>query len=349
MSDTTDPQPLPPAVAREVPPPAGSAARVPLERWRDRLSLPLVVAPMFRVSGTALVGAVCRAGAIGAFPTANCRSADELADWLRTIRDDLQDFEQRHGRRAAPFAPNLIVHRSNPRVPGDLRALLAAGVELVIASVGSPRDVIGPLHDAGCMVFTDVASLRHAQRAVEAGADGLILLAAGAGGQTGWANPFAFARAVRAFYDGPIVMAGGIADGRSLFAARALGCDLGYMGTRFIASEESMAAPEYKRMLVDSTLDDVLLTSAITGLPTSILRPSLLAVGLDPENLPARGAIDVSSDISVEARERPHAKKWKDIWSAGHSVSGVRRVAPAAAIVAELCEQYEAARRETCG
>lgn len=346
MTETPNPRPVRRAGPAE---PAGEPPRGPLARWQDRLSLPLVVAPMFRVSGTALVGAACRAGAIGAFPTANCRSAEELAHWLRTIREDLQDFEQAHGRRAAPFAPNLIVHRSNPRVPGDLRTLLAGGVELVIASVGSPRDVIGPLHDAGCLVFTDVASVRHAQRAVEAGADGLILLTAGAGGQTGWANPFAFAGAIRSFYDGPIVMAGGLADGRSLFAASALGCDLGYMGTRFIASEESMAVPEYKRMLVASTLDDVLLTSAITGLPTSILRPSLEAVGLDPENLPERGAIDVAADISVEAREQPRAKKWKDIWSAGHSVSGVPGVAPAAAIIAELRAQYEAARRAACG
>jgi nitronate monooxygenase len=319
-----------------------------LARWSGRLSLPLIAAPMFLVSGPALVGAACRAGVIGSFPTANCRSADDLGRWLREIREGLDAFEGETGRRAAPFAPNLIVHRSNPRVPDDLRAVIAAGAELVIASVGSPKDVVSPLHDAGCLVFADVASLRHAEKAIEAGADGLVLLAAGAGGQTGWANPFAFARAVRAFWHGPLVMAGGLSDGCALHAARALGCDLGYMGTRFIATDESLAADGYKRMLVDSTMDDVQLTTAFTGLATNMLRPSIAAAGLDPANLPARGAIDISKDISVEARERQGPKRWKEVWSAGHSVSGVRAVEPAATVVDRLRDEYARARAAGC-
>ena len=305
-----------------------------------RLALPLIAAPMFLVSGTALVSAACREGVIGAFPTANCRDAQELQRWLARIRADLDVFEGETGRRAAPFAPNLIVHRSNPRLADDLRAVIAAGAELVIASVGSPRDVVAPLHDAGCLVLADVASMRHAQRALEAGVDGLVLLAAGAGGQTGWANPFAFARAVRAIWDGPVVMAGGISDGCALRAARVLGCDLGYMGTRFIATEESAADPEYKRMLVASSIDDVLLTSAVTGLPTSMLRPSLAAAGLDPDRLPARGAIDVARDFSIEARERSGAKRWKNLWSAGHSVSGVRAVTSVRTLVEQTRREY---------
>ncbi len=319
------------------------ALRGTLARFQSRLSLPLIAAPMFLVSGTALVTAACRAGVIGAFPTANCRSADDLARWLAAIRADLDAFEQRSGRPAAPFAPNLIVHRSNPRLGADLRAVIAAGAQIVIASVGSPADVVAPLHDAGCLVFADVASLRHAHKAVGAGADGLVLLAAGAGGQTGWANPFAFARAVRAFWNGPMVMAGGIADGWALYAARALGCDLGYMGTRFIATEESAAAPAYKRMLVEATMDDVLLTSAFTGLPTSMLRPSIVAAGLDPQNLPVRGAIDIAKDISVEAAERPEAKRWKDVWSAGHSVSGVLGVPTVRELVERTALEYREA------
>ena len=331
-------------MAAEQPQPIRTQPRGVLARFGPRLSLPLIAAPMFLVSGTALVTAACRAGVIGAFPTANCRSAEELERWLAAIRADLDAFEQAGGRRAAPFAPNLIVHRSNPRLAADLRTVIAAGAEIVIASVGSPREIVAPLHDAGCLVLADVASMRHAEKAIEAGADGRILLAAGAGGQTGWANPFAFARAVRAVWDGPMVMAGGIADGWALYAARALGCDLGYMGTRFIATLESAAAPAYKRMLIDATMDDIVLTSAFTGLPTSMLRPSIVAAGLDPRDLPARGAIDIARDISVEAREQPDAKRWKDIWSAGHSVSGVHALTTTQELVERTAREYREAR-----
>ena len=314
----------------------------PLARFSGRLSLPLIAAPMFLVSGPALVTAACRAGVVGSFPTANCRTVDQLGAWFDQMRADLDDFEQASGRRAAPIAPNLIVHKSNPRVADDLRAVIAAKTELVIASVGSPKDIVAPLHDAGCLVLADVASMRHAEKAIEAGADGLILLTAGAGGQTGWANPFAFARAVRAIWDGPLVMAGGIADGQALHAARVLGCDLAYMGTPFIATEESMAPQAYKEMLVGSRLDDVLLTRAFTGLETNMLRPSIVAAGLDPDNLPARGGIDITKDINPVERERPGARRWKDVWSAGHSVSGVDAVRPVAEFVAKVKKDYAA-------
>jgi len=330
--------------------PAGAMAlRAPLDRFSGRLSVPLIAAPMFLVSGPALVTAACREGVIGSFPTANCRSGEQLAQWLGEIRTGLDRFEQAAGRRAAPFCPNLIVHRSNPRVADDLRAVVAAGAEVVIASVGSPKDIVAPLHDAGCLVLADVASLRHAEKAIEAGVDGLVLLTAGAGGQTGWANPFAFTRAVRAIWDGPVVMAGGISDGEALFAARALGCDLGYMGTAFIATEESMAPPAYKRMLVASRLDDVVLTKAFTGLETNMLRPSILAAGLDPDDLPARGGIDISKDINPAERDRPGAKRWKDIWSAGHSVSGIDAVEPVDTLVRRTVAGYAAARARAAG
>lgn len=314
----------------------------------DRLSLPLIAAPMFLVSGPDLVVEACRAGVIGAFPTVNCRTVEELDAWLAEMKRRIGDAEQQAARRAAPLCPNVLVHPSNIRRDADVRTLVAHGVELVIASVGNPAPVIPALHDAGCRVFTDVASLRHAEKAIEAGSDGLVLLTAGAGGQTGWANPFAFVRAVRAMWDGQIVLAGGVSDGHALFAARALGCDLAYMGTRFIATRESMAAARYKDMLVNARLDDVLLTKALTGLETNILRPSLLAAGLDPDNLPARGSIDVSKDIDRGAREQAEkggARRWKDIWSAGHSVSGVGDVPPVAELVARTAAEYAAARR----
>jgi len=312
---------------------------------RDRLRLPLIAAPMFLVSGPALVTAACRAGVVGSFPTANCRTVEELDAWLAGMVDDAKRAADSEGRAPAPWCPNLIVHRSNPRVPEDLAAVLRHKAEIVITSVGSPEPVMQPLKDAGCLVLADVASVRHAEKAVAAGVDGLVLLTAGAGGQTGWANPFAFVRAVRAFWDGMVVMAGGMADGHAVAAAQALGCDLAYMGTKFIATRESLAKDAYKQMLVSSRLDDVLLTRAFTGLETNMLRPSIEAAGLDPDNLPVRGKIDISKDINAAERERPDAKRWKDIWSAGHSVSGVVDVPSVAALVDRTATEYAAACR----
>src|SRR6202043_25757 len=249
------------------------------------------------------------------------------------------------GKPAAPVCPNLIVHRSNARLAQDLQGLLRHKPEIVITSVGSPAPVLALLHDSGALLFADVASIRHAERAVAAGADGLVLLTAGAGGQTGWLNPFVFVRAVRAFFDGPIVLAGGIGDGHALRAAQALGCDLAYMGTKFIATNESMADARYKEMLVASSADDIVLTRAFTGLETNMLRPSIAAAGLDPDNLPVRGAIDIAKDINAAERDKrdsegPDAKRWKDIWSAGHSVSGVSDVPSVAELVERTAAEY---------
>jgi len=310
----------------------------------SRLRLPLIAAPMFLVSGPALVKAASRAGIIGSFPTANCRTVDELDRWLADMGEDQKRAADETGRAPAPFCPNLIVHRSNTRVLDDLAAVLRHKVELVITSVGSPEPVLKPLKDAGCLVLADVASVRHAEKAVAAGVDGLVLLTAGAGGQTGWVNPFAFVRAVRKFWDGIVVMAGGMADGQAVAAAEMLGCDLAYMGTKFIATRESLAKDGYKEMLVKSRLDDVLLTRAFTGLETNMLRPSIAAAGLDPDNLPVRGSIDIAKDINASERERPDAKRWKDIWSAGHSVSGVADVPSVAELVARTADEYAAAK-----
>jgi nitronate monooxygenase len=295
---------------------------------------------MFLVSGVDLVSAACNAGIVGSFPTANCRSAEQLDHWMTEIGQRIDSAQQASGRVAAPVCPNLIVHRSNTRLADDLAVLLRHKPELVITSVGTPTPVIGPLHDIGARVLVDVASVMHAEKAVAAGADGLVLLTAGAGGQTGWLNPFAFVRAVRQFYQGPLVLAGGMSDGHALRAALALGCELAYMGTRFIATRESMASDGYKSMLVSSSADDILLTRAFTGLQTNMLRPSIVAAGLDPDNLPARGEIDISKDISVEGREANRPKRWKDIWSAGHSVSGVQEVLSTAEVVAQTEREF---------
>jgi nitronate monooxygenase len=314
----------------------------PLARFRDRLSLPLIAAPMFLVSGVDLVVAACRNGVIGSFPTVNCRSPEQLDAWLGDIESQLRRYSDDSGKLAAPICPNLIVHRSNARLEQDLQVLLRHKPEMVITSVGSPAPVLAPLHDKGVLVFADVASIRHAERAIAAGADGLVLLTAGAGGQTGWLNPFVFVRAVRALFDGPIVLAGGIGDGHALRAAEVLGCDLAYMGTKFIATRESMADARYKEMLVASSADDILLTTAFTGLQTNMLRPSIAAAGLDPDDLPQRGAIDIGKDIDIGARENRPAR-WRDIWSAGHSTSGVTGVLSVAELVARTVAEYRAA------
>jgi nitronate monooxygenase len=314
----------------------------PLSRFRDRLGLPLIAAPMFLVSGVELVVAACRNGVIGAFPTVNCRSPEQLEEWLGEIEGRLRRHADESGKQTAPVCPNLIVHRSNARLAQDLKVLLRHKPEIVITSVGSPAPVLAPLHDAGALVFADVASIRHAERAVAAGADGLVLLTAGAGGQTGWLNPFVFVRAVRAFFAGPLVLAGGVSDGHALRAAQALGCDLAYMGTRFIATRESMADIRHKEMLVASSADDILLTTAFTGLQTNMLRPSIIAAGLDPDDLPAHGTIDIGKDIDVGTRENRPAR-WRDIWSAGHSTSGVTEVLAVDELVARTLGEYRAA------
>jgi len=298
---------------------------------------------MFLVSGVDLVSAACAAGVIGAFPTVNCRTSDELENWLTEIETRLAKAADEGRGPVAPWCANLIVHRSNARLKDDLAVLLRHKPDVVITSVGSPAPVVEPLHGAGTLVLADVATIRHAERAVAAGADGLVLLTAGAGGQTGWLNPLAFVRAVRAFFDGPVVLSGGVSDGAALLAAQAMGCDLAYMGTKFIATHESLAKPAYRDMLVQAGADDVLLTRAFTGLDTNMLKPSIVAAGLDPDNLPARGTIDIGKDISIESREKQPAR-WRDVWSAGHSVSGVAAVVSVAELVSRTREEYDAAR-----
>lgn len=311
----------------------------------SRLRLPLIAAPMLRVSGPDLVAAACRSGVIGAFPTVNARGAGELDAWLTQIKARCTEAPG----PVAPVCPNIIMRRQ-ATLDEDLRVLIRHRVEMVIASVGSPEAVIQPLHDIGCLVFADVASIRHAEKALAAGADGLILLTAGAGGQTGWANPFAFVRAVRRMFDGPIVLSGGMSDGAALWAARTLGCDLGMMGTRFIATPESLGAKRYKAMLVDSRLDDVLLTQAFTGLDTNMLRPSIVAAGLDPQALQGKVSPERARELFSEHGQEAHGpKRWVDIWSAGHSVSGVDGVLPVDELVDVLAGEYARAQAQTAG
>jgi nitronate monooxygenase len=312
-----------------------------------RLRLPLIAAPMFKVSGPDLVIAACRQGVIGAFPTANAASPQGLDNWLTHITAALTAED-------APCCPNIIIHRAQAALAADIEAVRRHHIELVITSVGAPGPVIAPLHEAGCAVFADVATLAHARKAVQAGADGLVLLSAGAGGQTGWLNGLAFIRAVRAFYDGPVILAGGIADGAALWAAQAAGADLAYMGTKFIATDESLASPAYRDMLVQSSLDDIQLTRAFTGLPTNMLRPSITAAGLDPDKLDeqatperARESFGAARAMFEQSGAAPAPQRWRDIWSAGHAVSGVTAIQPVAHLIETTRQEYHAAMRRS--
>jgi nitronate monooxygenase len=302
------------------------------EAFAHRLTIPAIAAPMTAVSGPDLVIAACRNGVIGSFPTHNAATIDELDVWMRRISAALHGAE--NGGPGAPVAPNLVVHRTNSRLQADLDCLVRHGVELVITSVGSPKPVIAPLHGIGCRVFADVSSMAHVRRAVDAGVDGLVLLTAGAGGQTGWANPFAFVRAVRPHFDGPIVLAGGISDGASMLAAQALGADLVYLGTRFIATSESLAADDYRAALVEATLDDVKLSTRVGGIPASLLAGWL---AMDEE---------AAAQTDAEGFQQDRLLRNRTAWSAGHSVAGVDAIVPVAELISTITSQYERAQHE---
>lgn len=304
--------------------------------FMDRLAVPLLVAPMLRISGLELVLAATAAGVIGSFPTANCRSLEELDVWLTGLDEAAAAAKGRH----APYCPNLIMRRDPARLKAEIEVIARHRTEIVITSVGSPAAVVPTLQENGCLVLADVASVHHAKRAIEAGVDGLVLLTAGAGGHTGWANPFAFVRAIRDIFEGPIVLAGGLSDGVALKAATVLGCDLGSMGTRFIATHESLASAPYKQMLEQSTLDDVLLTRAFTGLPASFLRPSVVKVGLDPTDLDEAVSVQQARARFGGGAQGPVLQRWADLWSAGHSVSGVRLVQTVAETVKLIVSEF---------
>jgi len=300
-----------------------------------RLRVPVIGSPMFLVSNPELVIAQCRAGIVGAFPALNARPPQALDAWLMQIGEALRPRDaDRPPRPPAPYAVNLIVHPSNQRLQEDLATCARHRVPIVITSLQAPDAVVETVHGYGGIVLHDVTTLRHARRAAAAGVDGLILVCAGAGGHAGALSPFALAAEARAFFDGLLVLAGAISTGAGVLAARALGCDLAYMGTRFIASEESAAAPAYKQMIVDGQAADIVYTPAFTGVPGNYLKPSIRAAGLDPDDLPAAVPADFGGP-----------RRWKDIWGCGQGLGAISRVLPAAGIVAELATEYAEARR----
>lgn len=306
-----------------------------------RLSLPVIGSPMFIVSTPDLVIAQCKAGIVGSFPALNARPKEVLEDWLIRIKSELEAFAAANPTHpVAPFAVNQIVHQSNDRLDHDVDMCVKHKVPIIITSLRSPRQVIDRIHGYGGLVFHDIISVRHARKAVEEGVDGLILVCAGAGGHAGMLSPFALVQEIRAFYDGPIILSGAIANGRSILAAQALGADLAYIGTRFIATAEANADPGYKQMLVDSTASDIVYTSLFTGVHGNYLKPSVIAAGLDPEDLPTAD----KSKMNFGSGGNAKAKAWRDIWSAGQGTGDITDVPSVAALVERMKNDYEQAR-----
>ena len=306
--------------------------------FRNTLRLPVIAAPMFIVSGPDLVIAECLSGVVGAFPALNARAPETLDGWLTRIETALAAAKAADPeRRIAPYAVNQIVHVSNNRLAEDMETCVAHQVPIIITSLRPPGEVVRQAHSYGGVVFHDVTTVRHAEKALEAGVDGLILVCTGAGGHAGTLSPFALLGEVRRFFDGPIALAGAITTGDAILTAQAMGADLAYMGTRFIASAEANAAAGYKEMITTSAAADILYSPTFTGVHGNYLKPSIVAAGLDPDNLPA--ADKTSMDFSTTS-----AKAWRDIWGSGQGVGTICDAPPVADLVDRLAEEYRRAR-----
>ncbi|MGI9309576.1 MAG: NAD(P)H-dependent flavin oxidoreductase [Gammaproteobacteria bacterium] len=307
-----------------------------IEQIKSRLSIPAFAAPMFLISGPDLVIEACKAGIIGAFPTINARPVKILEEWFEGINAELSAAENENPGKVAPWAANLIVHRSNKRFEPDFELIQHYQPEIVITSLGSPERVADKVHGYGGLVFSDVNSIEFAQKAAARGADGLVLVCEGAGGHTGFMPAVEFLPAVREFFDGPIIVGGAISTGHDIRNIISLGADFAYMGTRFIATNECLASDNYKQMVVDATAEDIVLTAYFTGIPAHFLMPSIVQAGIDPAVLDqARGEIKFDD-------EENRSNAWKDIWSAGKGVQAIDSIQPVATLVTELKKQFQA-------
>lgn len=297
---------------------------------QGRLKIPAIASPMFLASGPDLVVETCKGGMIGTFPALNQRTTEGYGAWLEEIASRLYGVEG-----AAPFGINLIVHRSNSRVDADLEKTVEHKVPLVITSLGAVKDVVDAVHSYGGLVFHDVINARHAEKAAAAGVDGIIAVACGAGGHAGTLNPFALISEIRSIWSGTLVLAGAINTGAQVLAARAMGADMAYLGTRFLATQEAMIEPDFKNMIVESDASDILYTPAISGVNANFLKPSIIRAGLDPDNLPAAGKMNLDHE----------ARAWKTVWSAGQGAGGIHDILPAGDLVARLIREYDEAKR----
>lgn len=311
--------------------------------FTGRLRLPVIGSPLFVISNPALVIAQCTAGITGAFPSLNARPAAMLDEWLHRITEELAAWDTVHpDQLAAPFAVNQIVHRSNARLEEDLALCVKWKVPVVITSLGAREDVNHAVHSYGGITLHDIINNRFAHKAIEKGADGLIPVAAGAGGHAGTLSPFALIQEIREWFNGPVALSGSIATGRGILAALAMGADLAYIGSAFIATKEANAAEAYKQMIVDSTGDDIVYTNLFTGVHGNYLKPSVIQAGLDPGNLP-QGEL---STMNFGSGGSSDAKAWRDIWGCGQGIGAIHDIPAAADLVARLCREYAAARTE---
>ena len=311
-------------------------SRIPYE---DRLSLPAVVAPMFLISGPRLVIEACKNGVVGTFPALNQRTTEGFDEWLNEIEESLDGFTQTNGSEAAPYGVNLIVHRSNPRLEADLEVVVKHRVPIVITSLGAVSELVDAVHSYGGLVYHDVTNRRHAEKAAGAGVDGLILVAAGAGGHAGTLHPMPFIAEMRSFFDGTILLSGCMSTGRDVASAMQMGADLAYLGTRFINCEESRADDAYRQMIIDSGTADIVYTAAVSGVPANFLRPSLESMGITQEMWSKAAKIDFGKEFD-------EARAWKTLWSAGQGVATIRDTVPAGELVDRLRSEFHDAVRE---
>ncbi|MEO0505500.1 MAG: nitronate monooxygenase [Bacteroidota bacterium] len=306
----------------------------------EDLNLPVVAAPMFLISGPQLVIECCKNGIVGTFPALNQRTSEGFEEWLIQIKSELDAFEKETGKKAAPFGVNLIVHQTNPRLEADLKLCIKHKVPLIITSLGAVSQVVDAVHGYGGLVFHDVIKKRHAEKAAGAGVDGLILVAAGAGGHAGSINPMSLVAEVKKFFDKTILLSGCISTGRDVASAMQMGADLAYMGTRFINTQESKATDEYRQMIIDAGASDVVYTAAISGVHANFLAASLQAAGITEEDLKKGHKIDFGKELDTEA------KAWKTIWSAGQGVTTITDVQPTAQLVENLKTEFKSAIEE---
>lgn len=306
------------------------------------LPLPIIGSPLFIISNPKLVIAQCKAGVVGAMPALNARPASQLEDWLAEITEELAAYNKANpAQPAAPFAINQIVHKSNDRLEHDMALVVKYKVPIVITSLGARTDVNDAVHSYGGVTLHDVINNSFARKAIEKGADGLIAVAAGAGGHAGVKSPFALIQEIRQWFDGPVALSGAIATGDAVLAAQAMGADFAYIGTAFIATEEARASDAYKQAIVDGTSDDIVYSNLFTGVHGNYLAPSIVAAGMDPANLP-EGELKT---MNFGGGEGSKAKAWKDIWGSGQGIAAVTEVASAAAFIEKLKREYQAARR----
>ena len=305
---------------------------------KNRTQIPVIASPMFIVSGTQLVIESCKNGIIGTFPALNGRTSEAFEEMLKEINSELEKFEAETGKKPAPYGVNLIVNRTNPRLLPDLELCVKYKVPLIITSLGAVKEIVDAVHSYGGLIFHDVVKKRHAEKAAEAGVDGIICVSAGAGGHAGMAHPFALLNEIRSFYDGALIMAGSINTGQEVLAAEIAGADFAYMGTRFIATKECAASEEYKQMIVESGIDDVIYTDGVSGVSANFLKKSIELAGIDVSE-------KKEEDFSKLTGE--HAKAWKDIWSAGHGVAEIKDVPSVSELVERLKSEYKSALERT--